>query len=62
MDVPFGRGPVVGGPKDSSACITCHGAHDVAEQVAEKPLRGHVAGILNCHKPGGFSAGMATEY
>jgi hypothetical protein len=62
MNVSFGRGLALSGPKDSSTCIACHGAHDVAEQVAEKPLRGHVAGMLNCHKPSGFSAGMATEY
>ena len=27
---------MLGGPKDSSTCITCHGAHDEVENVGEK--------------------------
>jgi hypothetical protein len=36
MKLPFGHSLALGGPTDSSTCITCHGAHDEVENVGEK--------------------------
>ena len=62
MKASFGRRLALGERKDSSNCITHHGTHGEVEQVAEEPMRSILAATLDCHRPSGSDAGMATEY